>query len=44
MILVYCETGRRASYVVNEMIKLGFDKNSVHYYTDTYDKLRPAFV
>ena len=44
MVLVYCNTGRRASFVVNDMIKLGFDKNSVHYYDDTYDKLRQAFI
>jgi len=44
MILVYCKTGRRASLVVNEMMRLGYDKNSVNYYTGNHESLTSAFL
>ena len=44
MVLVYCRSGRRASLVVNEMMNLGYDKNSVHYYNGSHDNLDSAFV
>lgn len=44
MVLIYCRSGRRASLVVNEMMNLGYDKNSVHYYNGSHDKLASAFV
>lgn len=44
MILVYCKSGRRASLVVNEMMRLGYDKNSVHYYAGNHESLTSAFL
>ena len=44
MILVYCKSGRRASLVVNEMMRLGYDKNSVNYYTGNHESLTSAFL